>query len=170
MLVRKAPPGTSGPTRRNRPLAEVTVRHQIEEMQALAEELASELELGALLERARRRSGGYELLEHWKQGEFHHDVVIRLGGVSPLVLVVSTNCNGGVKEVLCFRETPTREALWHSRCPESPEFSGTLPAVVASARTSHWFDPCELLIPNARSEYRAEFRQRQPGGGWIPKR
>ena len=33
----------------------------------------------------------------------------------------------------------------------------------------HWFDPCELLRDDARSEYRAEFRQRQSGGGWQMK-
>jgi len=35
------------------------------------------------------------------------------------VLVVATNCNGGVKEVLCFDELPDRLALWHARCPEN---------------------------------------------------
>ena len=34
---------------------------------------------------------------------------------------------------------------------------------------SHWFDPCALLTNDARSEYRPEFRERQPGGGWQLK-
>jgi Ribbon-helix-helix protein, copG family len=32
--------------------------------------------------------------------------------------------------------------------------------------TEHWFDPCELLAPDARSELRPEYRRRQDGGGW----
>jgi hypothetical protein len=71
-----------------------------------------------------------------------------------------------VKEVLCFGQAPERGALWHDRCPDNPEFGGMLPPVLASARTIHWFDPCELLTADARSEYRPEFRERQPGGGW----
>jgi hypothetical protein len=86
------------------------------------------------------------------------------------VLVVATNCNGGVKEVLCFAAVPSREALWHARCPENPAFTGSIPALLASAVTEHWFDPCELLRPDARSEYREEFREQQCGGGWIPRR
>jgi hypothetical protein len=120
--------------------------------------------LGALLEELRGRFGGYELLDHWQQGEFHHDVVLRVAGE---VLVVATNCHGGVKEVLCFRELPERSALWHWRCPENPEFSGSLAPPLGVATTEHWFDPCELLVAEARSEYRAEFRDRQCGGGWV---
>jgi hypothetical protein len=74
-----------------------------------------------------------------------------------------------VKEVLCFAEPVARAALWHARCPENGAFSGTLSRVLASARTEHWFDPCELLLPDARSELRAEFRERQLGGGWCKK-
>lgn len=139
-------------------------------MQALVADLAEALELGALLELVRQRSGGYLLLDHWKQGEFHHDVVLRVEGRENYVLVVATNCNGGVKEVSCFDEVPERSALWHDRCPESPEFSGELPKLLARARTAHWFDPAELLVADARSEYRTEFRERQSGGGWQPKR
>jgi hypothetical protein len=29
--------------------------------------------------------------------------------------VVATNCNAGVKELLCFAEIPDRDALWHWR-------------------------------------------------------
>lgn len=136
-------------------------------------DLAKALVLGALLDRVRERWGRYELVDHWKQGEFHHDVVLRVpasGGDLPgAVLVVATNCNGGVKEVLCFADVPDRLALWHERCPENPEFTGELTTLLASVTTPHWFDPCELLLPTARSEYRDEFRERQCGGGWLPR-
>jgi hypothetical protein len=132
------------------------------------------LVLGPLLDEVRRRWGSYELVDHWQQGEFHHDVVLRVPGAAAdtggEVIVVATNCNGGVKEVLCFTTVPDRHALWHARCPSNPEFGGEIPPVVAAARTEHWFEPCELLEPNARSEYRAEFRERQCGGGWIPRK
>jgi hypothetical protein len=129
--------------------------------------------LGALLMEIGRRWGSYELLDHWQQGEFHHDVVLRVPALDPggasRVVVVSTNCNGGVKEVLCFADVPGQSALWHSRCPENAAFSGALPSLLGAARTEHWFNPCELLGLDARSEYREEFRERQCGGGWIPK-
>src|SRR4051812_12010133 len=83
--------------------------------------------------------------------------------------VIATNCNSGVEEVICFDEPVDPSALWHFRCPENAEFSGTLPAVLASARTEHWFEPCELLAANARSELKPEFRDRQAGGGWCKK-
>jgi hypothetical protein len=83
--------------------------------------------------------------------------------------VVATNCNGGVKEVLCFGEAPDRSALWHHRCPDNPEFAGELAPILERSTTHHWFDPCELLKPDARSEYRSEFRERQAGGGWTMK-
>jgi hypothetical protein len=141
--------------------------------EAVVEGLAAERMLGALLERVRRDWGGYDLLEHRQQGEFHHDVVVRVSNARPRLpgpyLVIATNCNGGVKEVLCFAEPVAAAALWHSRCPDNSEFSGTLPMLLASARTEHWFDPCELLGPDARSELKAEFRARQPGGGWCKK-
>lgn len=139
-------------------------------VRTLVEDLADTLELGALLEAARKRVGGYEIVHHWQQGEFHHDLVLRLKDKEPVILVVATNCNGGVKEVLCFEEVPERSALWHYRCPESVEFSGTLPKLLGCARTQHWFEPSELLEKDARSEYRSEFRERQSGGGWVPKR
>lgn len=135
-------------------------------------ELAETMVLGALLEELRKRWGGYTVLKHWQQGEFHHDLVIELPrheGLPGKVLVVSINCNGGVKEVLCFAKVPERGGLWRMRCPEISEFSGTIPRVLAIARTSHWFDPCELLTPTARSELKEEFRERQFGGGWVPR-
>ncbi len=137
------------------------------------ERLAAALDLGELLGLVRRRYGGYELCSHWQQGEFHHDVVLRVAERRDLpgaVLVVSTNCNGGVKEVSCFDALPDRDALWHARCPGVPEFSGALPPLLDRARTTHWFDPCELLVADARSELRPEFRRRQRGGGWEPVR
>ena len=135
--------------------------------------LARHLVLGALLDDVVRRYGGYDLVAHWAQGEFHHDVVLRLpdgaaGELPGLVLVVATNCNGGIKEVLCFADVPERRALWHHRCPASREFAGDLGPVLARAVTEHWFDPCELLGDDARSELRPEHRQRQEGGGWEP--
>jgi len=41
--------------------------------------------------------------------------------------------------------------------------------LVLEARTPHWFNPCELLLPTARSELRPEFREREVGGGWRMK-
>jgi hypothetical protein len=135
--------------------------------------LANSLMLGSLLERVWRRWGSYRLRAHWTQGEFHHDLVVELeesfAGLPGAVLVIATNCNGGVKEVLCFDAVPERGALWRSRCPGNPEFEGELPTLLARETTAHWFDPCELLRPDARSELREEFRVRQPGGGWMPK-
>jgi hypothetical protein len=131
---------------------------------SLSEELATQLALGSLLDALRSRFGTYELVEHWTQGEFHHDLLLRVP--DGRFLVVATNCNGGVKEVLAFTEAPARTALWHWRCPTVEEFAGALPPLLEQARTVHWFDPCELLRPDARSELRPEHRQRQPGGGW----
>lgn len=138
------------------------------------ESLATHLSLGDFLATLDRVCGHHRLLDHATQGEFHHDLVLELPAPPPSfpgrVLVVATNCNGGVKEVLCFGEPPTVEALWHHRCPENPEFKGTLPPILASVRTPHWFDPRTLLTPDADSELRADARERQPGGGWRPKR
>ena len=108
-------------------------------MQPEVERLASTMMLGALLDAVRERHKAYEVLAHWTQGEFHHDVVLR---VDDHVLVVATNCNGGVKEVIAFPEAPERWALWHWRCPNVADFSGDL---------------------------RPEARQRQVGGGWERK-
>lgn len=135
--------------------------------------LSSHLMLGELLGAISKSWGAYELLDSWSQGEFHHDVVLRLSdaaaavaGAPGRVLVVATNCNGGVKEILSFDEVPDRWALWHHRCPLVGEFSGTLPPLRDSTRTVHWFDPCALLTTNARSELKPEHRRRQRGGGW----
>ena len=138
----------------------------------MLQELSKQLGLGALLAELKDKAGGYDLVDQWQQGEFHHDVVLRVPNATKLpgpVLVVATNCNGGVKEILCFDSVPGRGALWRHRCPDNDEFSGELPPVLGQVRTIHWFDPCELLKPDARSEYREDARERQPGGGWRLK-
>ena len=138
-------------------------------MDALVRRLADSMVLGSLLELLRQEVGAYTFVEHWQQGEFHHDIVLsvpRHPGLPGSVLVIATNCNGGVKEVLCLDEVPDRLGLWSWRCPLNPEFTGPRPTVLSQATTMHWFDPNELLSADARSELRAEFRQRQPGGGW----
>lgn len=138
----------------------------------MLQELSQQLGLGSLLAEINSRTGGYDLVDHWQQGEFHHDVVLRVPETAALpgpVLVVATNCNGGVKEIICFASVPARGALWHHRCPDNHEFTGDLPPVLGSVRTIHWFDPCELLGPDARSEYREDARERQSGGGWKLK-
>jgi len=136
------------------------------------EALARNLALGSLLDDLKTNFGSYEILEHWQRGEFHHDLLLRVepsGQLPGPVLVVATNCNGGVKELLCLASPPKEGALWHHRCPDAPEFGGDLPPLLDQARTVHWFDPCALLAPDARSEYRPEFRERQAGGGWQLK-
>jgi hypothetical protein len=133
--------------------------------------LARHLALGSLLEAVIADHGSYELIAHWKQGEFHHDLVVRVreqAGLPGDVLVIATNCNGGVKEVLCFDSVPDRYALWHARCPDNPEFEGALGPILAEVRTTHWFDPCVLLANDARSEMKPECRRRQRGGGFEP--
>ena len=143
----------------------------LESRRSRIDALAGTLVLGALLEELRSAYGSFELLEHWTQGEFHHDLVVRLPeGVTDLpgrVLVVATNCNGGVKEVLCFEEPPARASLWSMRCPANADFSAPPATPLARSFTLHWFDPCELLLPDARSELLPEHRVRQEGGGWT---
>ncbi|MFN7698296.1 MAG: hypothetical protein ACK6CU_24615 [Deltaproteobacteria bacterium] len=139
----------------------------------MLESLANLLSLGDLLGALREDFGGYELVAHHAQGEFHHDVIVRVNeprGLPSPWLVVSTNCNGGVKEVVATRAAPEPLGLWRWRCPDVSEFEGEAPEVLGSARTHHYFDPCELLTDDARSELREEFRERQPGGGWRMKR
>ena len=134
----------------------------------MVDELAATLSLGAALEILTERFGAYELLAHWKQGEFHHDVLVSVDA-EPAFVLIATNCNGGIKEVLRFSERPDRWALWHWRCPDNEEFEGVLPPIETRALTTHWFDPCELLLADARSELRAEHRARQRGGGWVQR-
>jgi hypothetical protein len=127
--------------------------------------------LAGVLGKLRSQFGGYEIVEHWKQGEFHHDLVLRVAekkdDLPGDILVVSTNCNGGVKELLCFGEVPDRWALWHYRCPKVPEFEGSLPAILGETRTPNWYDPCGLLGEDGPSELKPEFRERLRGGGWC---
>jgi hypothetical protein len=133
--------------------------------------LASEMVLGSLLA-ALARGGGYDLLDHWLQGEFHHDIILHaLGdhGLPGPILVVATNCNGGVKEVLSFAAVPDRWALWHQRCPENAEFAGEPLVILDRAETLHQFDPCALLAADARSELLPEHRERMRGGGWCKR-
>ena len=134
------------------------------------ETLAGTLVLGALLEDLRAAYGSFELLDHWTQGEFHHDLVVRVQGPAAdlpgRILVVATNCNGGVKEVLCFAEPPARASLWSMRCRGNPDFPAPAADPLARSATLHWFNPCELLLPDARSELLPEHRVRQEGGGW----
>jgi hypothetical protein len=136
-------------------------------------ELANSLVLGALLDDLEARHGGFDLLAHWTQGEFHHDLIVRVNERWDLpgdFLIVATNCNGGVKEVLCVSEMPNRGGLWRMRCPDNPEFEGDLPKVLDRSTTIHFFEPGELLSEDARSELREEHRQRQSGGGWVCKK
>lgn len=137
---------------------------------ALLDALADTLSLGDLLLLLKDRIGAFQLADHWQQGEFHHDVVLVVdqwqGALPGPFLVVSTNCNGGVKEVLSLARVPSCDALWHWRCPENPEFEAEALRTLGISRTHHYFNPCELLGPDARSEIREEFRERQRGGGW----
>ncbi|MCA9522055.1 MAG: hypothetical protein KC609_13835 [Myxococcales bacterium] len=137
----------------------------------MLEQLARQPSLGNLLASLRETFSSYELRHHYTQGEFHHDIVLVVGAdpasLPGTVLVVSTNCNGGIKELISFDQVPSADALWRWRCPQSDEFGGELPPIKGLVRTVHWFDPCELLAPDARSELRPEFRRRQRGGGWV---
>jgi hypothetical protein len=135
----------------------------------IAERIAEELDLGGALSVLRSTFGTYTMLAHWQQGEFHHDVVLQVPETTETasIFVVATNCNGGIKEVLRFATLPERYALWHARCPDNRDFCGDLPPILERAVTTHWFDPCELLVQDARSELRVECRERQHGGGWV---
>ena len=128
--------------------------------------------LGPFLDVLTRDYGPFDVLEHWQQGEFHHDLVVRIQNASGLpapIAVIATNCNAGIKEVLWFQVPPSRWALWKWRCPDNTEFEGALPPIAMSWRKEHWFDPCELLTDDARSELKPGCRQRVRGGGWEPR-
>ncbi len=126
--------------------------------------------IGDFLHLSRHMLGDIELLEHWTQGEFHHDLVFRVSNWEQRLpgefVLVSTNCNGGIKEVMSLESKPSRFGLWRHRCPDNEEFDGELPAILAEERTIHWFHPCDLLAEDARSEIKPEYRTRQKGGGW----
>lgn len=132
---------------------------------ALIAELANTLTLGGLIERVRCRFGNFRVLDHWQEGEHHHDLVLELdeyAGLPGRFLLVSTNSNGGVKEVHCLASPPDRAGLWHSRCPEQTELVGPPPQILASARTLHWFEPRELLGSAARLPPNAARGPRRP--------
>ena len=40
------------------------------------ERLANALSTGALLDLLKKECGGFDLLHHWQQGEFHQDLVL----------------------------------------------------------------------------------------------
>ena len=42
------------------------------------EALARNLGLGALLSELTNTFDGYEILDHWQRGEFHHDLLLRV--------------------------------------------------------------------------------------------
>ena len=42
------------------------------------EALARNLGLGSLLSELKDNFGGYEILDHWQRGEFHHDLLLRV--------------------------------------------------------------------------------------------
>ena len=114
----------------------------------MLQELSRHLGLGALLSELRTRAGSYDLVDHWQQGEFHHDVVVRVPESAALpgrILVVATNCNGGVKEIFCFGSLPDRGALWHHRCPDNGE--GNFPF-----RVIRWHLAC-LSMTNSHKTY-----------------
>ncbi len=83
----------------------------------MLEELAQTLLLGSLLDELERRAMAYEWVTHWQQGEFHHDIILRVLDPPPelpgAVLVVSTNCNGGQGRThvpsCCSRVWPTTQ-------------------------------------------------------------
>jgi hypothetical protein len=131
--------------------------------------LIEDLNLGGLLEALRQYHEGYTLIDHWQQGEFHHDIIVKVKARNSLpgdILVISTNCNGGIKEILSLQDVPERYGLWHYRCPNNPEFEGNIPIILEEIKTIHWFNPCVLLTEDARSEMKVGCRKRQLGGGW----
>lgn len=134
--------------------------------------LVSSYAIGNLLGDLRKRFGGYRLIENWQQGEFHYDLVLEVPGSGMLpgnILVIATNCVGGVKEVFCLDYVPTRYALWKFRCPDINEFTGAMPRILGYARTRNWVDPKGLIGDDAPSEIKPEFRNRVRGGGYAMK-
>lgn len=141
--------------------------------------IADRLGPQTLLEALKAELGPIELLAHWTQGEFHHDLIFAVPSTAPALagraLVISTNCNGGVKELLCLTQPPDRFRLWRMRCPDNPDFQTLFDPdhpdapieMLGQVRTMHWFDPHRLLTPDTRSELRADQRRRQRGGGWV---
>ena len=123
--------------------------------------LSRQLGLGSLLSELQARYGGTICSTSGRRASSTTILLLRLPEAWPLpgeYVVVATNCNGGVKEVLCLARKPERSALWHHRCP-TIRFAGELPGARRGAH-AHWFDPCALLKDDARSEYREDARER----------
>jgi len=78
----------------------------------------------------------HRLLEVWRDGEYHYDLVF---AVSDFFLVVAANCNGGVKEALLLDARPGRDLI---RCVRR---DGPLRAltVLSHERTVHFVPPDE---------------------------
>ena len=138
---------------------------------SVVKRLAAHLALGDLLSDLHTTIGPSKPIAVWKQSCSHSDLVLFVdhqGKLPGRVLVIAIDCNGGVKEVLCFDQVPDRWALWHWRCPTNPEFEGEIPPLLDSARTQHWFDPNQIVDDNSYCELRPEFRKRLRGGGFVP--
>lgn len=115
--------------------------------------------------------GGYEHLDHWQQGEFHHDHLLKVASTDSkeCYVVIATNCNGAIKEILFFHELPKRWEIWGYRVPENTEFEKPTFEIISHIKTGIWFDPRRLLTDDTRSELLPEHRRRQRGGGWVAK-
>lgn len=119
--------------------------------ESVLQELADQLVLGDVLNVLDRDHGGFELIAHRPKGEYHQDLVVRVntGVFGGEILVIGTNCNGGVKELIALSSVPDHSALWRWRCPTAPQFQGTLDDIRGVARTIHWSDPAQLLEETA---------------------
>lgn len=89
------------------------------------------------------------LVAHWQQGDLHHDLVLHVHpphpGLAGNILVVSIDDRGRVKEILSLAKMPMRQALWHARCPDDPDYDGDLPPILDEIRTLHWVNPARIL-------------------------
>ena len=88
--------------------------------------LARQLVLGVLLEDLTARYGGYELVAHWTQGEFHHDVVC----VSPKAPPPTSQgaCSSSPRTATAALTFASSPALWpRSSIALSPN-TGSTPA------------------------------------------
>ncbi|MFN3199777.1 MAG: hypothetical protein ACE366_15345 [Bradymonadia bacterium] len=119
-------------------------------MQTLLNQLARRPSLKAIL-KALSTHCGHEarLVAHWQQGHLHHDMVFHVTpphpGLPSDILVVSTDDRGMVKEMMSLASMPKRQALWHARCPNDPDFDGDLPQVLDEVKTMHWVDPKRII-------------------------
>ena len=90
---------------------------------------------------------------------------VKAEGVPAPKLVVATNCNAGIKEVLWFGDAPERWALWGWRSPDNAELEGKLPRLAISWRKENCFNPCERLVDDSRCEFKPGCRKRWCGEG-----